>query len=75
MFTSEIASNTFYTAILFSIMSFSISKVVYRWKETKQQRIESKQAKIRQQAIELMDSKDLLDAAKKKDIEKEKELK
>lgn len=75
MFTTKEATNTFYTAALFSIMSFSISRLVYRWKETKQQRIEAKQAKIKLQAIELMDSKELVDAAIKKDNQKEKELK
>lgn len=75
MFTNPAASNTFFTAMLFSIISFSISRILNRWKETKQQRIERKNAKIKKKAIELMDSKDLVDAAKKKDIEKEKELK
>ena len=75
MLTDESATNTFYTAVLFSVISFSISKIIYRLKETKQQRVEAKQAKIKQQAIALMDSKELVDAAKIKDIEKEKELK
>ena len=74
MFASKETTNTFYTATLFSVISFSISRLVYRWKETKQQRIEAKQAKIKLQAIELMDSKELVEAAKKKDEEKEKEL-
>ena len=33
----EVSINTFYTAILFSIVSFSLSKLLQRWKETKQQ--------------------------------------
>ena len=66
--------NTYYTAVLFSIMSFSISRIVIRWKETKQQRIEAKNAKIKKLAIELMDSKELVDQAKKKDENKRKEL-
>lgn len=66
--------NTYYTAVLFSIMSFSISRIINRWKETKQQRIEAKNAKIKKLAIELMDSKELVDQAKKKDENKRKEL-
>lgn len=66
--------NTYYTAVLFSIMSFSISRIINRWKETKQQRIEAKNAKIKKLAIDLMDSKELVDQAKKKDENKRKEL-
>ena len=66
--------NTMYTAVLFSVLSFSFSKLMFRWKETKQQRIENKQAKIKMQALGYMDSKELLDNAKKKDEEKRKEL-
>lgn len=66
--------NTMYTAVMFSIISFSFSKLMFRWKETKQQRIESKQAKIKMVALGYMSSKELLDNAKKKDEEKRKEL-
>lgn len=66
--------NTMYTAVMFSIISFSFSKLMFRWKETKQQRIESKQAKIKMEALGYMSSKELLDNAKKKDEEKRKEL-
>lgn len=71
----EVSINTFYTAILFSIISFSLSKLLQRWKETKQQRVEHKQALIKLKAMQLMSSKELLDEAKKKDNEKYKELK
>ena len=71
----EVSINTFYTAILFSIISFSLSKLFQRWKETKQQRVEHKQALIKLKAMQLMSSKELLDEAKKKDNEKYKELK
>ena len=68
--------NTLYTATLFSVLSFSASKLLQRWKETKQQRIENREAKIKKEAIELMDSKELVDEAKKKDkINLEKEVK
>ena len=66
--------NTMYTAVMFSIISFSFSKLMFRWKETKQQRIESKQAKIKMEALGYMSSKKLLDNAKKKDEKKRKEL-
>ena len=57
---SAIDMNTMYTALLFSAMSFATTKVLTRWKETKQQRVENKEAKVRQKAITLMSSKELL---------------
>lgn len=66
--------NVTYTAVLFSCLSFSLSKLMQRWKETKQDRIERKQLKIKLKALEYMDSKELLDNAKKKDEENRKEL-
>lgn len=67
--------NTFYTATLFSVLSFSATKVLARWKETKQQRIENKQALLKLRATKLMTSKELLDEINKKNEEKYKELK
>lgn len=67
--------NTLYTATLFSVLSFSASKILQRWKETKQQRIEARQSKIKRQALEMMTSKELVDEARKKDIQAYKELK
>ena len=67
--------NTFYTAFLFSIMSFSISRLISRWKETKQQRLEAKNEKLKKKAVELMSSKELVEQAKKKDESKYNELK
>ena len=61
--------NVYYTAILFSGISFAVTKLLARWKETKQQRIENKQAKIKAEAIKIMSSKELVDSAKKKDEE------
>lgn len=61
--------NTLYTATLFSVLSFSASKILQRWKETKQTRIEHKESKIKEQALLLMDSKELIEQAKKKDLE------
>lgn len=71
---TPIDMNTMFTAVMFSILSFSFSKVMARWKETKQQRIERKQAKLKIEALKYFDSKELLDNAKKKDEEKRKEL-
>ena len=48
-------------------MSFAATKLLTRWKQTKQNRIERKQALIKARAKELMSSKELLDAAKEKD--------
>lgn len=67
--------NTYYTAVLFSIMSFSISRIINRWKETKQQRLEAKNEKLKKKAVELMSSKELVEQAKKKDESKYNELK
>lgn len=61
--------NTFYTATLFSVLSFSVSKILSRWKETKENRIEKKNNKLKEKAIKLMSSKEMLDNAKKKDKE------
>lgn len=67
--------STVLTAIQFSILSFSLGKIISRWKETKQQRIESKELKIKQKALTLLNSKELLDNAKKKDEENYRRLK
>lgn len=67
--------NTFYTATLFSALSFSATRLLARWKETKQQRKELKEAKLKLQATNIMSTKELLDAAKKKDEENYNKLK
>lgn len=72
--TDASAMNTFYTAALFSIMTFTLTKIWTQWRNTKQHRIEHKQAIMKAKAINIMNSKELLDAAKKKDEENEKEL-
>lgn len=71
---NETDMNTLYTATFFSILSFSASKILQRWKETKQNRIERKQEKIKLKAVEIMSTKELLDEAKKKDEQAKKEL-
>lgn len=57
-----------FTAIIFSMVSFSSSKLLTQWKETAKFRQAKKEIKLKQSAIQLMTSKELLDAAKDKDI-------
>lgn len=66
--------NTLFTATLFSALSFSATKILQRWKETKAQRLEKKNNKIKLKAANLMTTKELLSIAKKKDEIKRKEL-
>ena len=65
--------NTLFTAMLFSALSFSATKVVQRWKDTKPQRQEKKELKLKLKALDLMDSKELLTMARNKD-EKQRKL-
>lgn len=73
--TSKNDANVFFTAILFSIISFSLTRLLTRWKETKQQRKEKKINRLKQRAVSEMDSKELLDAARLKNEESYKRLK
>ena len=72
---TAIDMNTLYTATIFSVMSFAAGKILNRWKQTKQQRIEARQSKTKIEALSHMTSKELVEEAKKKDEEKYKELK
>lgn len=72
---SAIDMNTLYTATLFSALSFSASRILVRWRDTKQQRLERKQQKLKEKALALMDSRELLDQIKKKDQDKYDKLK
>ena len=72
---TAIDMNTLYTATIFSVMSFAAGKILNRWKQAKQQRIEARQSKIKIEALSYMTSKELVEEAKKKDEEKYKELK
>lgn len=67
--------NTLFTAAIFSILSFSFSKILSRWKETKIYRTEKKNKKLKEKAKELFTSKELIETAKEKDNKKYKELK
>ena len=64
-----------FSTILTSVLSFSLGNIWNRWKSTKQQRIERKESKLKEKAIKLMDSKELLLQAKQKDEENYKRLK
>lgn len=66
--------NTLFTATMFSILSFSATKILQRWKETKQQRKEHKESILKEKAISLMTTKELLSEAKKKDEKNSKEI-
>ena len=72
--TSATNMNTLYTAMLFSILTFSSNKVLKRWRDTKQHRIETHNEKIKNKAKELMTEKELLNAARDKTEQKEKNL-
>ena len=66
--------NTLFTAMLFSALSFSATKVVQRWKDTKPQRQEKKELNLKLKALDLMDSKELLTMARNKDEKQRKRL-
>ena len=55
------------TAILFSIIAFSISKLISQWKETAKFRKAKKEMRNREKVLCKMSAKELLDAAKIKD--------
>lgn len=63
------------TAVMFSVLSFSASKLISQWKETAKFRRARKEAKQKEKAISIMSSKELLDAAKNKDTTKYQKLK
>ena len=63
-----------FTAIMFSVLSFSASKLVSQWKDTSQFRKDKKEMKMKKNVISLMSSKELLDAAKIKDTQRYEEL-
>ena len=73
--TDETSMNVFYTSGIMAIITFSATKLVTRWKETKPQRKAMKEMKLKLKAMDLMTSKELLDNAKKKDEEEYKKAK
>ena len=63
-----------FTTSMFSILSFSISKLFNQWKETAKYRAARKEMKKTEYLIKHSTSKDLVDAAKLKDLEKYEQL-
>lgn len=63
-----------YTAVLFSIMSFSVSKLISQWKETRDIRKTKREIRLRKRAFQTTTSKELLDAAKIRDAERYEQL-
>jgi hypothetical protein len=53
-----------FTALLFSVMSFAISKLVSQWKETKKYRDAKREIKFKKEVANTLTSKELLDMAK-----------
>ena len=71
--SKESMDNTL-TAILFSMIAFSLSKLVNQWKETAHFRKAKKEMRAREAILSKMTAKELLDAAKLKDDTKYSEL-
>lgn len=67
--------DTTFVATMFSVISFSLAKLVSQWKETKKYRQAKRDMKKKRKVISNMSSKELLDAAKQKDYDKIAELK
>lgn len=59
--------NTTYTAIMFTLFSFSASKLISQWKVTKAMRKEKRINKAKELALKNMSSTELVEEAKKKD--------
>ena len=59
-----------FTAILFSVVTFSISKLLTQWKDTKNYRKAKLEMKKQEKVLKNISSKDLLDLAKAKDLER-----
>lgn len=59
--------DTTFIAITFSMMSFSLSKILHQWKETAPYREAKRQMKLRNKVVSNMTSKELLESIKEKD--------
>ena len=70
IFNSVSKMDTTFTATMFSVMAFSISKLLAQWKATKVYRQAKREMKLKSIVISKMTSKELLDAAKQKDRDK-----
>lgn len=73
---NNIGMNTIYTASVFSVLSFALTKLLTQWKETAEIRKEKKHQKRKKALLSEMTSQELIDEAEKKDKERiEKENK
>ena len=63
-----------FAASMFSVLTFSISKLINQWKETKKDRKARRYVKKQKDLLKNMSSKDLLDIAKAKDFERYNQL-
>lgn len=66
----SIDMNTIYTAVVFSVLSFSLTKLLGRWKETSAIRRERKHTRLKKNLLSEMTSEELILEAEKKDREK-----
>lgn len=57
-----------FTSILFSTVTFSISKILAQWKETGKYRKAKREMRKKQYLLKTMTAKDLLDIVKEKDL-------
>ena len=67
--------DTTFIAVMFSVISFSLSKLIHQWKDTSKYRKAKKEMKQKNKVLSKMSSKELLDVAKQKDVSKVEELK
>lgn len=67
--------DTTFIAVMFSVISFSLSKLIHQWKDTSKYRKAKKEMKQKNRVLSKMSSKELLDVAKQKDISKVEDLK
>lgn len=70
---SAVDMNTIYTASVFSVLSFSLTKLLTQWKETAEIRKEKKHQKRKQALLKEMTSQELIEEAEKKDMKRIKE--
>ena len=68
LITSQRNMDMTFTAILFSFVTFSISKLLSQWRETANYRKAKREMRKKEYLLRKMSSKDLLDIAKSKDL-------
>lgn len=67
--------DTTFIAVMFSVISFSLSKLIHQWRDASKYRKAKKEMKQKNRVLSKMSSKELLDVAKQKDVSKVEELK